>query len=178
MRKTLLLVTIVLLSVAWVAGQQQEGGAPPASQSSSPTMNSGQAPTPGAPGAEQRTPPSAPPSSADQSAPGNSQMIEGCLGGSAPDFTVTDKAGTVYKLDIPKEADTAPLTAHLGQSVRVQGAVSGTGTAGASGSTPETGKSDKPAGSASTGKLPIIQAERISAGSGTCPAGAAKPTIK
>ncbi len=176
MRKTLLLLLTLLLSVAWAAAQQQEGGAPPAGKPS-PTMNSGPSTAPGAPANSQATP-ATPPASADQSATGHSQVIEGCLGGAAPEFTVTDKAGTVYKLDIPKDADTAPLTSHLGQPIRVQGTVSGAGTAGASGSTPATGTADKPAGSASAGNLLTIQAERISQGSGTCPAGAEKPPAK
>ncbi len=174
MRKTLFLTLILLLAVAWMAAQQE-----PQSRRSepqpSPTMNSGQSTAPGGAPSTQ-TSPAVPPAAADQSATGSSQVVEGCLGGTAPDFTVTDKAGTVYKLDIPKDADTAPLTAHVGQAVRVQGAVSDTGTAGASGSTPAAGAADKTAASAPAGKM--IAAERISQGSGTCPAGAAKPPAK
>jgi len=54
---------------------------------------------------------------------GGADMIEGCLGGSNPNYTVTDKAGTTYQLDIPKGADASVLAKHIGESVQVQGSV-------------------------------------------------------
>lgn len=191
MRKMLFVIMIVLLSVAWVAAQQGDSASgqssqsrpdQPGAQSSSPSIpanNGGQATSPAAP-------PVAP--SADQAPMGNSQMIEGCLGGTAPDFTVTDQAGMVYKLDIPKDADTSQLTAHLGESVRVRGTVAGAGAAKSGSSAPESadGKAaaenakpdNKPSGSASAAASQTIQVEQMSRGNGTCPADAAKPSSK
>lgn len=63
---------------------------------------------------------------ASSSAPGAStggNVVEGCLGGTAPNFTVTSTEGTVYKLDIPANADTAAIAAHIGEGVQVSGAV-------------------------------------------------------
>ena len=139
MRKTLFLLLILLVSAAWVAAQQPNG--PGQTSPGMPSHNPGR-PQPSDP------PAGMPSAGAADTTP--SQVIEGCLGGTAPNFTVTDKAGTVYKLDIPKDADTSPLTAHLGQPVMVKGAVNSQ----------------------------TIQVEQMGRGTGTCPAGAAKPTTK
>ena len=69
------------------------------------------------------------------------------LGGSDPNFTITDKAGTTYKLNIPPSADTSKLGQHVGESVAVAGNVN-------------AGK----AGNAS------IDVQGIGRGTGKCPA--------
>ena len=51
-------------------------------------------------------------------------VTEGCLGGSDPNFTIIDKAGTTYKLNIPPTADTSKLGQHVGEAVAVAGNVS------------------------------------------------------
>ena len=71
-------------------------------------------------------------------------ITEGCLGGSNPNFTITDKAGTTYKLNIPPNADASSLTPHVGESVQVRGDVKNTGT-------------------------PSIDVNAIGRGAGTCP---------
>lgn len=175
MRKTLFLILIVLVSVTWVAAQQPDSRpstdqpsqsgpatnadrpmpAPPA-----PADNSGQAPAPSASASSQST--------------SSGQIIEGCLGGSHPDFTVTDKAGTVYKLDIPKDADATQLTSHVGESVKVKGTVSAPSSASSGNATAGSAPSDKPMASSSQ----TIMVEQIGRGTGTCPAGAAQPKSK
>jgi hypothetical protein len=45
------------------------------------------------------------------------------LGGTDPNYTITDKAGTTYKLNIPSTADTSKLSSHVGESVQVMGDV-------------------------------------------------------
>ncbi len=174
MRNTLFLLMIVVMSVALAAAQHNPSM--PSSDQSNPNpggrsvstapdsqSNSGPATAP----AGQATSPTMPPGSANPPAAGDSKVIEGCLGGKAPDFTVTDNAGTMYKLDIPKDADTAPLTAHLGQSVKVKGVVAGekagAGTAG---------------GSATASASPMIQVEQMARGTSSCPAGANSPSSK
>jgi hypothetical protein len=95
MRKTLLLAMILLVFAAWAVAQQ--GSTTPASPGSENTQAAQPAPS------------------------GNS--IEGCLGGSAGNFTLTDKAGNTYQLQLPPNADTSKLSPHTGEEVRVTGTV-------------------------------------------------------
>ena len=74
-------------------------------------------------------------------------VTEGCLGGSDPKFTITDKAGTTYKLNIPPNADTSKLGQHVGEPVAVAGNVN-------------AGKG---------GGDPSIDVQGIGRGTGTCP---------
>jgi hypothetical protein len=73
-------------------------------------------------------------------------ITEGCLSGSNPNFTITDSAGTTYKLNIPPNADTSKLASHIGESVNVAGNVNGSS----------------------------IDVQGIGRGTGTCPAGSPK----
>lgn len=157
MRNTLFLLMIVVMSVALAAAQHNpsmpsndQSNSSPGGRATSPSPDAQNGPStaPGMPSG-QATSPAAP-------AAGDSKVVEGCLGGSAPNFTVTDQAGTKYNLDIPKDADTAPLTAHLGQAVKVKGVVSG----------------EKASATAS----PKIQVEQMARGTMTCPAGANSPS--
>ncbi len=154
MRKTLFLLIVVVMSVALAAAQHTPSM--PSTDQSQPNAG-GRAVSP-SPDSQSTAPdPATSPTGPASAAPaGDSKIIEGCLGGKAPDFTVTDQAGTKYNLDIPKDADTAPLTAHLGQSVKVKGMVSG----------------DK----ASAGTKPTIQVEQMARGTSSCPAGANSPS--
>jgi hypothetical protein len=68
------------------------------------------------------------------------------LGGHDPNYTITDKAGTTYKLNMPPNADTSKLAQHVGESVNVAGSVKGSGSSSA------------------------IDVHGIGKGSGTCPA--------
>jgi len=143
MKKMLLMLLFMLATLAWAAAQQ----------AGSPMGQSGVQPTPPGsqvPGASQPQP--GMPGSADQSGtqPGSAgqgatePITEGCLGGSAPNFTITDKAGTTYKLNVPPGAHTSVLSQHVGESAQVQGDVN-------------------------SGKTPSIDARRIGRGTGTCP---------
>ena len=145
MKKTLLVMLFMGATFAWAAAQD----------SGSMGQSSGQATTPGAgqsqPGMPHSSDPGVQPGPAGQAS--SSPVTEGCLGGSAPNFTITDKAGTTYKLNIPPTANVSVLSAHVGESVQVQGDVS---------------KS-------------AIDVQRIGAGSGTCPgkgATSAQPPAK
>jgi hypothetical protein len=118
MKKILATVLFTLATLAW-ASAQQPGSMPP-------QQGSGAATSPGsqAPGATQSQP----------ATPGNqainAPVTEGCLGGSNPNYTITDKAGTTYKLNIPPNANTSVLAQHVGESVQVAGNVNGAGKAG------------------------------------------------
>ena len=108
MRKTLLVATILLVFAAWAVAQQE---AP--SPNNTPRNDN------------QATQPEAGASTMD--------TIDGCLGGSAGSFTVTDKTGTTYQLLLPPNADNAKLSQHVGQEVRATGTVANaTGTPSAS----------------------------------------------
>ncbi len=155
MRNTVLLSLILLVSVAWAVAQQEPA---------SPAGSSGQSPTQSTPHTApgQATTPDSPQAAPTPEAAGS--MIEGCLGGAAPNFTVTDKAGTTYKLDIPQGADTTPLTRHIGESVQVQGAVNN----------PASGSAAS-AGASAAAAQPTIAVARIGRGTGTCAAGKTGP---
>jgi uncharacterized protein YdeI (BOF family) len=148
MKKTLIVLLFMLATFAWAAAQDAGNmgqAAPPSSQA----PGAGQA-QPGMPHAGD---PGEQPGTAGQTL--SSTVTEGCLGGSAPNFTITDKAGTTYKLNLPG-GNVSALSAHVGEPVRVQGDVTG-------------------------GKTSSIDVQRIGAGSGTCPgsgATSAQPPTK
>jgi uncharacterized protein YdeI (BOF family) len=147
--KKVMVATAFMLVVAWAVAQQPgtapSGGQAPSQQQPSgppaPSQQPGQAPSPNAPqtGAE----PGA------QSQASNLPVTEGCLAGSHPNFTLTDKAGTTYKLNFSQEADTSVLTSHVGESVQVLGQVSD---------------------AAGAGKASSIDVRKIGKGAGKCPA--------
>lgn len=134
MKKVLLSTLIVLVSVGWAVAQN------PGTQSTSPTPGAQSPTSPGAqPGAPSQQQPAAPGEAGQQpglpgdqaaqagqdtSAVAAGNSVEGCLGGAAGNFTIIDKAGTTYRLDIPAGADTSKLNQHIGEEVRVTGAMS------------------------------------------------------
>lgn len=83
--------------------------------------------------------PNAPSSSAGSQAatqPSGSNGIQGCLGGSGDNYTVTDKTGTTYQLQLPPGGDTSKLKEHIGNEVLVTGALAAPGNASAASSSP------------------------------------------
>lgn len=172
MRKTIAL-TLFLLLAAWAVGQQTTPSAPP-DHSQSQAQSQSQ---PGADQSQSASPSqsqSGAASSQDKSAidPADAQIVQGCLGGSNPNFTITAKDGTKYDLKVPQGADVSPLQSHIGESVAVQGVVDN----GSSASNSSSAKSGSIAGSenaqSSNGATKSIRAMRIGRGTGTCPAGA------
>ncbi len=107
MRKVLLLCTALLCLSLWGIAQTDRAAAQ--------ANTSGQ--TAGAPAPNSTT-------------SGNPAMtVDGCLNGSAGDYTLTDKAsGTTYKL----EGNTAKMAAHVGHEVQVTGTASGSGSSASS----------------------------------------------
>jgi hypothetical protein len=138
MKKTLLITLFMLATLAWAAAQQP---------GSAPDPNSGQSASPSAqtPGQSQPPAPGAADQAGAQGQASSAAVTEGCLGGAEPNYTITDKAGTAYKLNMPANANTSSLKSHIGESVQVQGDVKDTG---------------KPSAS--------IDVQRIGRGSGTC----------
>jgi opacity protein-like surface antigen len=148
--KNILIMTLFMLAMlAWAAAQQPGS----ASERSSGQTASASSQAPDAPKAQ-----SSKPGSADQAGSQGQEsqapVTEGCLGGSTPNYTITDNNGTVYKLNMPPNTDTSKLASHVGESVQVQGDVK------------DAGKS----GSAS------IDVQAIGRGTGTCPASGPKNT--
>lgn len=126
--KNILVTTLFMLAmVSWAAAQQS---------GSASDRNSGQTTSPSAqePGTTQTQPTT--PGEAGQAGPQgqapSAPVTEGCLGGSSPNYTIKDKTGTTYKLNMPPNADTSKLAPHVGESVQVQGDVKDAGTPNAS----------------------------------------------
>jgi hypothetical protein len=148
--KHILVITLFMLATrAWAAAQQP---------GSAPERGSGQATSPSsqAPGAGQSQPST--PGSADQAGSpdqaSNATVTEGCLGGSDPNYTITKKTGTAYKLNLPANANTSSLASHVGESVQVKGDVKDSGTVGNA----------------------SIDVQAIRRGTGNCPASGSKDT--
>ena len=145
MKNIAVVFLFMLATVAWAAAQQPQ---------SPPDRSNGSA------GSSQRTPGAGQSSGSttgsgqDQSSgqASNAPVTEGCLGGSNPNYTVTDKAGTTYKLNIPANTDASKLAAHVGEPVQVMGDVKDTGKTNAS-----------------------IDVQGVGRGTGTCPGSGSSP---
>jgi hypothetical protein len=151
MKKILLTSLFMLATLAWAAAQQPSDTTPGSSgQATSPSSQAG---------ANQSQPPTAGTAGQDAGASGaqggmmSPTVTEGCLGGSNPNYTITAASGTTYKLNIPPNADTSKLSAHVGESVNV-------------------------AGNVNSGGSPSIDVRGIGRGTGTCPAGASKGGVQ
>jgi len=133
----------MLASLAWAVAQQpgtgtqRSSGQDAAPRSQVPGANQTQPTTPG--GSDQ---------AGSQGQASNEPVTEGCLGGSDPNFTLTDRANTIYKLNLAPNADTSKLRQHVGESVVVTGDVKDPGKTGS----------------------PSIDVQGIGRGTGKCPA--------
>ncbi len=145
MRKTALLTILLLVVAAWATAQQP----------TSPAAST-------APGQEKTEPrPSA-----------DTTTIEGCLGGSSGNYTVTDKSGTSYKLLLPDDSKNAVLDKHVGQDVRVNGTLAKADSTTA----PGAGES-KEAAEASKGQA-SIKATSLEKIADTCSSATQSPSKK
>jgi hypothetical protein len=136
MKQFFVITLFMLATLTWAAAQQP--GSAPDPNSSQPAAQSSQAPSQSQPST---------PGTADQS---TATITEGCLGGSEPNYTLTNSAGTIYKLNMPAKANTAGLASHVGESVQVKGGVN--------------------AGTAGSGSIDV---QAIGKGTGKCPGGGA-----
>src|SRR5215471_17386160 len=110
--KSMFVTTLFMLaSLAWAVAQQpgtgtqRSSGQDAAPRSQVPGANQTQPTTPG--GSDQ---------AGSQGQASNEPVTEGCLGGSDPNFTLTDRANTIYKLNLAPNADTSKLRQHVGES--------------------------------------------------------------
>jgi len=105
---------------------------------------------------------------------GGGNSVEGCLGGSAGKFTIIDKAGTTYDLQLPASADSSKLNSHIGQEIRVSGTMSNSkdssaaGASGAAGSASTTASGQSATGSSASGSHPSIAVTKIDKVADTC----------
>ncbi len=140
MKGILVLTIFMLATLTWAVAQQAGGQAGSSAQGTSPSSrpdaSQSQSPATGATGQSQ-TP--------VQSQAATGPTKEGCLGGSNPNYTITDHAGKTYKLNIPANKDASPLASHVGESVVVMGNVN------------------------EAGGSPSIDVDRIGRGTGNCP---------
>ncbi len=132
MRKTMLLTFVLFVVSAWAIAQQGSNAQAPSSGSSSQESGS-------------------------QAASAES-AIEGCLGGSAGNYTLIDKAGTSYMLQLPNDSQNAAIDKHIGQEVRVNGTVAKADSA----ATPGAGESKEAAGaSKSQATIKVTSLEKV-----------------
>lgn len=148
MRKLSLVAAIVLLSSAWVLAQS---GTSPSDQNPSSTSPSQTSPSSTSPSSQQ---PAQQPDTSSQSSSASASTVEGCVGGSAGNFTLTDASGKTYQLS----GDTSKLADHVGHQVRI------TGDEGAGASGAASGASSGAAGGSNT-----INVKKVKMISSSCP---------
>jgi hypothetical protein len=121
--KKSVIFAVLMLSALVYAGAQQPNGMPSQSGAQATSPNPSQSPST-MPGAAQQNTPDATPQAGTSAPAAGGAITEGCLGGSNPNFTLTDSKGTAYKLVLPAGADGSKLTPHVGESIQVLGDVS------------------------------------------------------
>src|SRR3954454_10378955 len=151
MKNALAVSLFVLATLTWSLAQNpgatpSGGQQPPSAGSQAPDASQSQTAPSGSP-AQNPSQPGAQPQAQGQLP--NAPITEGCLGGSDAAYTLTDKAGTTYKLNFPATANVSVLSSHVGESVKVMGDVTDAGKAGQS----------------------SINVTKIGRGTGTCSAG-------
>jgi uncharacterized protein YdeI (BOF family) len=166
MRK-IMIATLLLLVSAWAVAQQgstNPGSAAGSSQSQSQSQPGASSSQSGA--SSGHATPDAAQGSSTMASSGN--VVEGCLGGSNPNFTVTDKSGNAYQIIVPQGADASPLQKHIGESVAVEGTVDNSGSASSSSGSGSAAGSTS-AGQSSSASGHAIRATRIGRGTTQCP---------
>src|SRR5713101_3739081 len=123
MKKFSLVTAILLLSSAWMLAQSNTSPSTQYPSSSPSTQQPAQQPD-----TSQST-------QAGKTADSGGTTIEGCIGGSAGSYTLTDASGKTYQL----AGDTSKLGDHVGHDVKVTGttaSAAGGAAAAAGGATP------------------------------------------
>jgi len=121
MKKVLAVSLFVIATFTWTFAQNPSSPTPSAQQ---PPAASSQAPS-GSAGQD-----SSGAQTQSQNQVANAPITEGCLGGTDGNYTLTDKAGTSYKLNFPASANVSVLSSHVGESVAVMGDIKDAGKAG------------------------------------------------
>jgi hypothetical protein len=111
----------------------------------------------------------------DASAAAAGSTVEGCLGGSAGNFTIIDKSGTTYQLQLPEGADTSKLNQHIGEEVRVSGTMA---NAKQSGDTSAASSSSASGAAGAAGSQPSIAVTKIDKVGDKCTSNVQTPPSK
>jgi uncharacterized protein DUF5818 len=169
MRKTFLITAILLLSAAWAVAQTT----PSTPQPATPDTSSSQSTSPSS------TTPSQQPATPDtsstttqttttqttQTSTDNGTSIEGCLGGSAGSWTLTDQSGKTWQL----AGDTSKLSDHVGHQVRITGSEAGGAASASSGPSSGAGAGAATAGGAASGAQSTFTVKKVKMISSSCP---------
>ena len=173
MRKTSLITAILLLSAVWAVAQTSPSSSP---QSTTPGASSQTSPSSTSPSQQPATPDTSSSTTqttttqTTQTSSDSGNSIEGCLNGSAGNWTLTDQSGKTYQL----AGDTSKLSDQVGHQVRIMGtdnSASGS-SSGSMGSSPSSsgGSSATGAGS-SSGSQPTFNVKKVKMISSTCSTG-------
>jgi hypothetical protein len=172
MRKTSLITAILLLSAVWAVAQTSPSSSP---QSSTPDASSQQQPT-----SPSSTSPSQQPAAPDasstttqttttqttQTSSDSGNSIEGCLNGSAGNWTLTDQSGKTYQLS----GDTSKLSDHVGHQVRLMGTDNSSSASGSSSPSSSNPSSAGATGAgSSSGAQPTFTVNKVKMISSSCP---------
>ncbi len=101
------------------------------------------------------------PSQTTPTGAGSETTVQGCLGGSDGNYTLTDKNGTSFQLT----GDTAKLSEHVGHEIKV------TGTASSASASPSGGTAGGTMGQPSSTSQQAIQLTSVKHIAKTCKAG-------
>jgi len=161
MRKASLITAILLLSAVWAVAQTS----PSSPQSTTPGTSSQQPTSPSTSPSQQ---PSAPDTTSTQTTTTQTKEtstesgtgIEGCLSGSAGNFTLTDQSGKTWQL----AGDTSKLSDHVGHQVRL----TGTDTSASAAGGPSSGATATGAGAAA-GSQSTFNVTKVKMISSSCP---------
>ncbi|MGZ4866207.1 MAG: hypothetical protein ACXV7C_03220 [Candidatus Angelobacter sp.] len=163
MRKASLITAVLLLSAVWAVAQTS----PSSPQSTTPDASSQQPTTPSttAPSQQPATPDTSTTTQTTttqtkETATESGAGIEGCVGGSAGSFTLTDLSGKTWQL----AGDTSKLSDHVGHHVRLMGTDTSASAAGG----PSAGATATGAGAA-TGTQSTFNVTKVKMISSTCP---------
>jgi Protein of unknown function (DUF5818) len=167
MRKTYLITAILLLSAVWAVAQTSPQSANPGGSSAPQTSPSSPSQQPATPDTSTTTTQTTTTQSTQTSTDSNS--IEGCLSGSAGNFTLTDAAGKTYQL----AGDTSKLSDHVGHQVRISGSEASGAAAGAGAPNPSSGAGSAASGgagaSSGAGAQPTFTVTKVKMISSSCP---------
>jgi|SRR5437899_1327541 cytoskeletal protein RodZ len=124
MRKLYLITAILLLSCVWAVAQNSTPPSAPDQQNPSSQQPSSQNPSaqPQQPSPSQ--PDTAPSSTQPATGDHGTKSVEGCIGGAAGSYTLTDSSGKTWQLS----GDTSKLGDHVGHTVQATGSEDSSGS--------------------------------------------------
>ena len=166
MRKTFLITAILLLSAAWAVAQTS----PSTPQSTTPGTSSQPSTSPSSTSPSQQpdtssTTTQTTTTQTTQTSSDSSTSIEGCLSGSAGNWTLTDQSGKTWQL----AGDTSKLSDHVGHQVRLMGADNSSSASGSSSpSSSNPSSSAGAAGAGSSGTQSTFTVNKVKMISSTC----------